>query len=177
MRARKTWLLVLVWLLLTTSVSPAIAQSTREQWLALRQNKETERTLAATTAGDSATRTNVLTVTSMRFFSDASGRLLAVGEARNASAVTLAYARLEFVFYDAAGSYLGSEQAYLHGGLNKLVLVHGLHTNVLDSGETGFFKLWTTTSTGRSAVSAISTATTCQISSGSTASAATCRPG
>ena len=106
MRARKTWLRVSVWLLLATSVAPAIAQSTREQWLALRQNKETERTLAATTAGDSATRTNVLTVTSMRFFSDASGRLLAVGEARNASAVTLAYARLEFVFYDAAGRIL-----------------------------------------------------------------------
>jgi hypothetical protein len=103
---------------------------------------------AATKQGNrtnsSATQTNVLTVTSLRFFSDASGRLVAVGEARNASAVTLSYARLEFVFYDAAGSYLGTEQAYLHGGRNKLVLVHGLHTNVLDSGETGFFKLWTT---------------------------------
>ena len=136
MRARPVWLLVSVWLLLAAYASPAIAQSTREQWLALRQNKKTERALAATAAGNnSATRTNVLTVTSLRFFSDASGRLVAVGEARNASAVTLSYARLEFVFYDAAGSYLGTEQAYLHGGRNKLVLVHGLHTNVLDSGR------------------------------------------
>jgi hypothetical protein len=145
MRNSHAWLLVSVWVLLAMSSSPAIAQSTREQWLALRQDKEIERTLAAATVGsNSATRTNVLTVTSLRFFSDASGRLVAVGEARNASTVTLSYARLEFVFYDAAGAYLGTEQAYLHGGRNKLVQVHGLHTNVLDPGEMGFFKLWTT---------------------------------
>jgi hypothetical protein len=138
-------LLVSTSLVLLASASPAIAQSTREQWLALQRNKEDERALAAAAAGNSsATRSNALLIVSLRFFPDANGRLVAVGEARNETAAALAYARLEFVFYDAAGSYLGSEQTYLHGGRNKLVTVHGLHTNVLDPGEVGFFKLWTT---------------------------------
>ena len=103
MRARPIWLLVSVWLLLAASASPALAQATRDQWLALRLNKESERALTATTAGNnSATRNNVLTVVSLQFFADASGHLVAVGEARNASTVTLSYARLEFAFYDKA---------------------------------------------------------------------------
>ena len=138
-------LLIFSSLLLVASASPAIAQSTREQWLAVQQNKEDERALAAVAAGSSsATRSNALGIVSLRFFPDANGRLVAIGEARNDTAAALSYARLEFVFYDAAGSYLGSEQTYLHGGRNKLVVVHGLHTNVLDPGEIGFFKLWTT---------------------------------
>lgn len=122
-----------------TAVSTAEAQSTREEWLALRERKQ-----ARQAVGSPATVNGVLNVVSIRFYSDSAGRLVGVGEARNQSTFALSYARLDFAFYGPGGGLVGSELTYVHGGRNARILTHNQYDNVLEPGATGFFKVWTT---------------------------------
>jgi hypothetical protein len=106
-------------LLCLLSVSPAVAQSTREEWLALRQRKQARQALAAP-----ATVTGPLSIVNIRFFADAAGRLVGVGEVRNDSTRSLAYTRLEFAFYGSTGALVGAELTYVQGGFNARILDH-----------------------------------------------------
>jgi hypothetical protein len=120
-----------------TGVAQASAQSTREEWTALRDQKQ-----ARQLRGPASTVVGVLTVLNVRFFSDGAGRLVGVGEARNDYSSSVSYARLDFAFYNASGSLVGSELTYVHGGTNALLPSHGGNETILPPGEVGFFKVW-----------------------------------
>jgi hypothetical protein len=66
--------------ILSLTASTLMAQSTLEEWLALRQRKQARQALAS-----SATVAGPLSITTIRFFSDGNGRLVGVGEVRNKS--------------------------------------------------------------------------------------------
>jgi hypothetical protein len=91
---------------------PGAAQSTRDEWLALRTRKQARHHRVPT----QSTQPSAFTSTTIRFFSDPSGNLVGVGEASNDTAFDLSYPRINFRFLDANGSELGREWTYLHGG-------------------------------------------------------------
>jgi len=124
---------------LVLSVGTALAQSSHDDWLATRTRKQARHHLIAP-----ATRADAFTLVTIRFYSDASGYLVGVGEARNNSAFDLSYSRLNFRFFDSSGTDLGGEWTYLHGGANARILSNQRYESVLLHGTTGFFKLWTT---------------------------------
>ena len=123
----------------TLAATPAAAQSTLEDWLALRTRKQARHHRLP----GPATHAGSLTITAVRFFSDAFGQLVGVGEARNHAGGHLTYSRLNFRFFDAEGAELGREWTYLHGGTNMRVVATGAFETALAPGETGFFKIWT----------------------------------
>ena len=82
------------------AAAPAAAQPTHEDWLALRTRKQARHHRLP----GPATQPGSLTITAIRFFSDPSGQLVGVGEARNHTGGHLTYARLNFTFFDAGRS-------------------------------------------------------------------------
>jgi hypothetical protein len=130
---------VLGFLLAALAPTPAAAQSTYDDWLALRTRKQARHHRLPLPATQPAS----LTITAIRFFSDASGQLVGVGEARNHTGEHLTYSRLNFRFLDAEGAELGRVWTYLHGGTNMRVVATGAFETALAPGETGFFKVWT----------------------------------
>jgi hypothetical protein len=119
---------------------PALAQSTRDEWLALRTRKQARHHRNPSLA----TQPNAFTITTIRFFSDASGNLVGVGEARNDTSLDLSYSRINFRFLDVDGGELGREWTYLHGGVNAQLVTTNAYETLLIPGATGFFKVWTT---------------------------------
>ena len=119
---------------------PAIAQSMRDEWLAQRTRKQARhhRLPAA------ATRPGAFTITSIRFFSDPSGNLVGVGEARNDTSLNLSYSRINFRFLNSSGVELGREWTYLHGGVTARITANNAYETLLLPGTSGFFKIWTT---------------------------------
>jgi hypothetical protein len=120
--------------------APALAQSTRGEWLALRTRKQARHHRLPAVS----TRPGAFSITAIRFFSDASGFLVGVGEARNATTSDLSYSRINFRFRNASGAELGREWTYLHGGVNARILGNNAYETLLLPGATGFFKIWTT---------------------------------
>jgi len=120
------------------AAAPAAAQSTFDGWLALRTRKQARHHRLA----GPATNRGSLTITAIRFFSDASGQLVGVGEARNHTGGHLTYARLNFTFFTTAGAELGRGWTYVHGGTNMRVVETGAFETVLAPGDVGFFKIW-----------------------------------
>jgi hypothetical protein len=134
---RRTFLWALV---LTCSAAPVLAQSTRDEWLALRTRKQARHHRNPSLA----TQPNAFTITTIRFFSDSSGRLVGVGEVRNDTPFDLSYSRLNFRFRDARGAELGREWTYVLGGVNAQLVITNAYETLLVPGATGFFKIWTT---------------------------------
>ena len=126
--------------LIAVMALPAMAQSTREEWLALRTRKQARHHRLP----GPATQPGVFTITVIRFFSDAAGNLVGVGEARNDTSFDLSYSRINFRFLDASGAELGREWTYLHGGVNARIVGNNAYETLLVPGATGFFKVWTT---------------------------------
>ena len=124
--------------LASLAAAPAAAQPTFDEWLALRTRKQARhhRLPATVTHRDS------LTVAAIRFFSDSSGRLVGVGEARNHTGAPLTYARLNFTFFNRTGAELGRGWTYVHGGTNMRVVDTSAFETVLAPGDVGFFKIW-----------------------------------
>ena len=123
--------------LLGVAAAPAFSQNSREEWVQMRERKLARQALAP-----AATVTGGLTLTTVRFYADTSGRLVGVGEARNDSGRALSYSRLEFAFYNNSGGLIGAELTYLFGGLRGRILGNELYENILLPGDTGFFKVW-----------------------------------
>jgi hypothetical protein len=131
---------VFVLLLSCFSALPALAQSTRDEWLALRTRKQARHHRLPAVA----TRPGAFTITTIRFFSDPSGNLVGVGEARNDTSFNLSYSRINFRFLNPSGAELGREWTYLHGGVNARITATNAYETLLLPGTTGFFKIWTT---------------------------------
>ena len=128
-----------LWLLALT-VAPALGQSTRDEWLALRARKQARHhRLPGPT-----TEANAFTITIIRFFSDPAGNLVGVGEARNGTSFDLSYSRINFRFLDTNGHELGREWTYLHGGITAHLITNNANESLLIPGAIGFFKIWTT---------------------------------
>jgi VCBS repeat protein/all-beta uncharacterized protein len=127
-------------LLLIGLAVPALAQSTREEWLALRTRKQARHHRLPSLA----TQPKAFTITTIRFFSDASGNLVGVGEARNDTPYDLSYSRINFKFLNAAGAEIARDWTYLHGGVNARIVGNSAYELLLVPGATGFFKIWTT---------------------------------
>lgn len=128
-------------LLLMGFAVPALAQSTREEWLALRTRKEArENRLPA----PYSRHFTVLTPAPFHTFTDSSGRLVIVGEVRNDSQfkVPIAYARITFVFRGTGGAEVAREWTYVHGSVNARIPGNNAYETLLMPGEFGFFKLW-----------------------------------
>ena len=140
MKGQTRRLLACVLSLICLLAVPASAQSTREEWLALRTRKQARhhRLPAA------ATRPGAFTITTIRFFGDPSGNLVGVGEARNDTTFNLSYSRINFRFLNSSGAELGREWTYLHGGVNARITANNAYETLLLPGTTGFFKIWTT---------------------------------
>lgn len=120
--------------------APAFGQSTRDEWLALRTRKQARHHRLPSLA----TQPNAFTITTIRFYSDASGNLVGVGEARNETPFDLSYSRINFRFLSAAGVELAREWTYLHGGVNARIVGNSAYELILVPGATAFFKIWTT---------------------------------
>jgi hypothetical protein len=126
--------------LLVLTVVPASAQSTRDEWLALRARKQARHHRLP----GPATQPNALTITVVRVFADPNGYLVGVGEARNDTGLDLSYSRINFTFRDASGAEVGREWTYLHGGVNARIVANSAYETLLVPGAIGFFKVWTT---------------------------------
>ena len=125
---------------LAACATVAAAQSTRDEWLALRTAKQARHhRLRVPTTSPGA-----LTITTIRFYADAAGNVVGVGEARNNTASDLVYSRINFRFFDSSGADLGGEWTYVFGGTNARIPNNGAYETVLTPGVVGFFKVWTT---------------------------------
>ena len=140
MRTRLVQFLICALGVFALGLPTASAQSTRDEWLALRTTKQARHHRLP----GPATRPGALTITTIRFYSDSSGNLVGVGEARNDSTVDLTYSRINFRFFDADGTDLGGEWTYIHGGVNARIPSNNRFETVLPPSRTGFFKVWTT---------------------------------
>jgi hypothetical protein len=126
--------------LLALMAAPVLAQSSHDEWLALRTRKQARHHRLP----GPATRSGAFTITAIRFFSDPAGNLVGVGEARNDTNFDLSYSRINFTFLDANGAELGRDWTYLHGGVNARLVGNNANETLLVPGATGFFKIWTT---------------------------------
>ena len=139
MSLRVTRIAAVLFLLALIAV-PASAQSSHDEWLRVRTRKQARHHRLP----GPATQSNALTITVIKFFSDPSGSLVGVGEARNTTNFDLSYSRLNFTFFDANGGEIGREWTYLHGGINARIVGNNAYETLLVPGATGFFKIWTT---------------------------------
>jgi hypothetical protein len=137
---KRRTLACLLWLIGLVAL-PAAAQSTREEWLALRARKEARENRLPVSYSRHLT---VLTPAPFHSFTDSSGRLVIVGEVRNDSQfhVPLAYARITFRFMAPGGPEIAREWTYVHGGVNARIPGNNANETLLMPGEFGFFKLW-----------------------------------
>jgi len=124
--------------LVCAAATPLAAQSTRDEWLVLRTQKQARHHRITP-----STQPGVLTIVTIRFYPDGGGNLVGVGEARNDSSFNLSYSRINFRFFAGNGADLGGEWTYLFGGSNARILSNNAYESVLPPGRTGFFKVWT----------------------------------
>jgi hypothetical protein len=135
------------------STGTAFAQSSREDWIKMRdrtgQTVEHLKAVSTTSAAEqvdtitSQTITNGLVLTSWRSFPDIFGNEVVVGEIQNVTSTTLSFSQAIFDFYNGL-IYVGSDYGYAFGSQNGRLALTGQYTAVLPPGAIGFFKVWTT---------------------------------
>lgn len=128
----------------------AAAQAKKERFIQARNRKE-EKCMTQTSVCKSmmlqADKPNAGSMTmdegSVYFQPDYSGDTVITGLCQNIGTSGAAFVKVEYQLYNSSGTFLGDDYSYAWGGSNAQLTSSGIFTNILESGDYGFFKIWT----------------------------------
>jgi len=135
---------------ITKTIDHAAAQAKKERFIQARSRKE-EKRMKHTSVSKSmmfqADKPNADNMTvdegSVYFQPDYSGDTVITGLCQNIGTSSAAFVRVEYQLYNSGGTFLGDDYTYAWGGTNSQLTGSGTFTNILESGDYGFFKIWT----------------------------------
>jgi len=125
-----------------------IEKKKRQQWLEKDQEKDRQRAEAVkfASAGDPG-EIQAVTITAQTGTFNAMAKFgntfMLLGEVKNTGSTPALFVKIIVKLYDAGNTLLETRSTYIDGG--SVVLSGGSYTNALKAGETGFFKLYTST--------------------------------
>jgi hypothetical protein len=131
----------------TVKVSPEQEEAKWERYIEARNRKEQKHVQYSSVVSKSKTAqpnaANISLVSNSTHWTyDYSGDLVWLGRCVNNGSSGGTFVRVDIDVYDASNNYLGSDYTYVWGGRNVDV-GWGIYTNAIESGGTGFFRVWT----------------------------------